>query len=124
MVVTKIKATAFVGVCTAALVPPVAARDVPAVDTTDPLWLTTIERFGLSVFLVLFACIIAWRLVPHLITLIGRVSTLVQHLDEVLGASRKSIDDILERINVIERRQLDVLKAAGKHDGGSNGVAT
>jgi hypothetical protein len=38
-----------------------------AQDSADPSWLQLAERLGLPIFLILFGCMIVWKLLPHVI---------------------------------------------------------
>ncbi len=70
----------------------------------DPSWLTLLERLGLPVFLILFGCLVVWKLLPHVINwFVTQTKT--------AGIMSDSIPDIKESLHKLANEGQQTLKA-------------
>lgn len=61
-----------------------------------PMWTEVIERFGVSVLLILFGCLIIWKLLPHVIRWIKTSTAQSEAVSESVPRLERSLEDIAD----------------------------
>lgn len=81
---------------------------------TDPSWLQLLERLGLPVFLILFGCMIVWKLLPYMIewfkTSILSQKAVAQAVPEIEESLKKLANDGQTKLNDIDARTKEILE--------------
>jgi len=102
--IAQIKAVASVAAALVLIMSPAAfAGSTEMLEDASPTWILVIERFGISTFLVVFVCAVVWRVTPHLIELVRRVTGLVSSLDGSVEDIRRAMASISSRLDRIEQ---------------------
>lgn len=79
----------------------------------DPNWLQLLERLGLPIFLILFACLVAWKLLPHVIDWFKQQTTsakvVADAVPDMKASLAKMADGTGDKLDSIERRTQEIL---------------
>lgn len=69
-----------------------------------PLWVTYVERFGISTFLVIFMCGAMWRLLPHLLNWLKATAETSRVITAAIPKIATAIEHNTERLGKIEEQ--------------------
>lgn len=94
------------------------AQDITA---ADPSWLQFLERLGLPVFLILFVCMIVWKLLPHVIewfktstnsakVVAEAVPDMKDSLSKMANDGQRKLEAIDARTVVLEQKTTEILQ--------------
>jgi hypothetical protein len=81
----------------------------------DPSWPQLLERFGLPVFLIVFGCLIVWKLLPHVIewlktasaaqsVVVNSVPDIKEALQKIANEGQAKLEAIYTRTEVMEKK--------------------
>lgn len=80
----------------------------------DPSWLNLLERLGLPVFLILFGCMILWKLLPHMIewfkTSILSQKAVAAAVPEIKESLEKLANEGQSKLHDIDARTKEILE--------------
>lgn len=81
---------------------------MPQQDPLDSAWVGYLERLGLPLFLILFGCLIIWKLLPHVIdwfkSATGSHNAVASAVPDIKESLRKLADEGNEKLDLIDRR--------------------
>lgn len=81
--------------------------------STDPAWLQLLERLGLPIFLILFACLVVWKLLPYVIEWFKAQTTSAKAVADAVPDMKASLskmaDGMQDKFDAIERRTQEIL---------------
>lgn len=71
-------------------------------------WADVLERLGVPVFLILFGCLIVWKLLPHVIAWFTSATkshgVVAEAIPEIRDSLKKLANDGNEKLETIDRR--------------------
>lgn len=86
---------------------------MPATQVADPNWLQLLERLGLPIFLILFGCMVAWKLLPHIIEWFKQQTASAKVVADAVPDMKESLakmaDGTQDKLDTIERRTQEIL---------------
>jgi len=71
---------------------------------TDPTWLTILERLGLPIFLVLFICAVAWKLLPHVVEWFKQGTVSAKIVADAIPDMRESLHQMAQSTLIGEEK--------------------
>jgi hypothetical protein len=85
--------------------------------TPEPGWLTLLERLGLPIFLILFGCMIIWKLLPYVIEWFKTQTASAAAVKEAVPGIKSSLEKMAEgtsgnqdKLEAIDRKTNEILQ--------------